>query len=113
MKTVLSAPAFEPSIPDLQRQAFTSMVSLTTSAPRSVPQQVLLLISQRKTIPVKRLRLRFHLSRELYFDLLDIVDIILELEHRFHIHIPDEVPFITVGDLVNYVVAETWGHIRR
>jgi acyl carrier protein len=89
------------------------MVSLTTYAPRSVARQVLLLISQRTTIPVKRLRRRFHLSRELYLDLLDIVDIIRELEHRFHIHIPDEVPLITIGDLVDYVVAETWSHIRR
>ena len=88
------------------------MVSLTTSAPRTIAQQVLLLISQRKTIPVKRLRRRFHLSRELYFDLLDIVDIILELEHRFHIHIPDEVPLITIGDLVDYVVTNTRSSIR-
>ena len=71
----------------------------------SIARQVLHIISQRTSIPVKRLRLNLHLSRELYFDLLDIVDIILDLEHSFHVHIPDEVPFVTIRDFVDYVAA--------
>jgi acyl carrier protein len=52
-----------------------------------------------------RLRRTASLSRDLRFDTVDLVDIILELERNFHITVPDEVPFYTVGDFVRYVTA--------
>lgn len=89
------------------------MISLTTAAPTALARQVRHLISQRKAIQVGRLRRTSHLMRELQFDLVDIVDIILAVESRFHLTIPDEVPLVTVGDLVDYVVAETLAPARR
>ncbi|UYZ64453.1 acyl carrier protein [Hymenobacter weizhouensis] len=89
------------------------MTTASLVAPRSIRQQVLRVIGRRKRLQPHRLRLHFHLSRELCFDLLDVVDIILELESRFHITIPDEVPLVTVGDVVDYVAAATLGFIRR
>ncbi len=83
------------------------MASLTTSTPPSIARQVLYLIGERKAIRLGRLRRNLQLARELCFDLLDTVDIILELERSFHITIPDEVPFVTIGDFVDYVVAHT------
>ncbi|SHI32441.1 acyl carrier protein [Hymenobacter daecheongensis DSM 21074] len=83
------------------------MISSTTSAPKSIAQQVVRIISKRKAIKPARLRAGSSLSRELGFDTLDVVDIILELERSFHITIPDEVPLSTVGDFVNYVSSHT------
>ena len=83
------------------------MVLLTTTAPKTIQQQVLRIISKRKAIKAKRLRIGTDLSREFGFDTVDVVDIILELERNFHITIPDEVPLETVGDFVKYVVSHT------
>ncbi|WP_022825349.1 acyl carrier protein [Hymenobacter norwichensis] len=79
--------------------------STTTLAPKSIQQQVLRIISKRKSIKPQRLRIGSDLSRELGFDTVDVVDIILELERSFHITIPDEVPLATVGDFVSYVAS--------
>ncbi|KUG06237.1 acyl carrier protein [Solirubrum puertoriconensis] len=81
----------------------------TTAAPASIEQQVLRIISKRKAIKPSRLRVSSNLSRELGFDTVDVVDIILELERRFHITIPDEVPLNTVRDFVRYVAAHLGG----
>jgi len=74
---------------------------------KSIEQQVLRIISKRKAIKPTRLRTGSSLSRELGFDTVDVVDIILELERSFHITIPDEVPLATVGDFVTYVAKHT------
>jgi acyl carrier protein len=71
----------------------------------ALTRQVRSIIHQRKGIPLRQLRLSTNLSQELGFDTVDLVDIILELEHRFHLIIPDEVPLRTVGDCVRYVGA--------
>ena len=83
------------------------MLALTAPALTSVARQVRRVISRRKAIRMPRLRLASHLVRELHFDLLDLVDIILALETYFHISIHDEVPLLTVSDLVDFVLAET------
>ncbi|GAB2789163.1 acyl carrier protein [Hymenobacter luteus] len=81
------------------------MFTSTTTAPKSIQQQVLRIISKRKAIKAGRLRIGSSLSQELGFDTVDVVDIILELERNFHITIPDEVPLATVGDFVDYVAS--------
>ncbi|MCA8832231.1 acyl carrier protein [Hymenobacter pini] len=83
------------------------MFTSTTTAPKTIQQQVLRIISKRKAIKARRLRIGSDLSREFGFDTVDVVDIILELERNFHITIPDEVPLATVGDFVKYVVTHT------
>lgn len=83
------------------------MISSSTSALPSIEQQVLRIISKRKAIKPTRLRIGSNLSRELGFDTVDVVDIILELERSFKITIPDEVPLSTVGDFVSYVASHT------
>jgi acyl carrier protein len=85
------------------------MIALTTPAQKFIARQVLTLFRQRRNLPVKRLNLRLHLIEDLCFELLDVVDIILDLERRFHLHIPDEVAFDTIGDFVEYVAF----HSRR
>ncbi len=81
---------------------------LLSTIPGALAEQVRHLIHQRKGVRLGRLRPTTHLSRDLGFDTLDLVDIILELERRFALTIPDEVPLHTVGDLVQYV--ETHRH---
>ncbi|MFD2785903.1 acyl carrier protein [Hymenobacter rubripertinctus] len=83
------------------------MITATTPVSKSIQQQVVRIISKRKAIKARRLRIGSDLSRELGFDTVDVVDIILELERNFHIVIPDEVPLATVGDFVNYVATHT------
>jgi len=84
---------------------FVAATSTTQAAPKNIEQQVLRIISKRKAIKTVRLRRTANLSRDLRFDTVDLVDIILELERNFHITVPDEVPFYTVGDFVRYVTA--------
>ena len=84
---------------------FTAATSTASAAPKTIEQQVLRIISKRKAIKPVRLRRTASLSRDLRFDTVDVVDIILELERNFHIYVPDEVPFNTVGDFVRYVRA--------
>ena len=62
-----------------------------THAP-SIEQQVFRIISKRKAIRASRVRKTARLARDLRFETLDVVDIILALENQFHIVIPDEVP---------------------
>ncbi|RZK36355.1 MAG: acyl carrier protein [Hymenobacter sp.] len=84
---------------------FTATTSTAPAASKAIEQQVLRIISKRKAIKAVRLRRTASLSRDLRFDTVDLVDIILELERNFHINVPDEVPFNTVGDFVRYVTA--------
>lgn len=79
---------------------------LVSSSPRwsvNSAQQVRHLISRRKHVALRRLRSSTSLRHELQFDMVDVVDIILEVERYFHLTIPDEVPVDTVGDLMHYV----------
>ena len=78
---------------------------MTTSfSSRPVQNQILRVISQRKHLR-RSLPLSADLDRDLHFDTLDVVDVILALEQHFHLTIPDDVPLRVVGDLVQYVVA--------
>ncbi len=87
------------------------MIMLNAPVPTTIAGQVRRIIRLRKAIRTNRLRRTSDLMRELHLDLLDVVevDIILALESHFHITIPDEVPLLTVGDLINYVVAAISG----
>ncbi|MBB4603618.1 acyl carrier protein [Hymenobacter latericoloratus] len=69
-------------------------------------QQVRRIIHHRKGIRLRRLHLTTQLSRDLGFDTVDVVDIILELERAFQLTIPDEVPLQTIGDFVRYVSSQ-------
>ena len=69
----------------------------------TIDQQVFRIISKPKAIRASRVRKTASLARDLRFDTVDVVDIILELERNFSITIPDEVPLYTVGDFVRFV----------
>ena len=80
------------------------MVTHSTSRPGSrIEQAVLRVISTRKAIQPGRLQAATNLSDELGFDDVDVVDIILAVEKRFHVIIPDEVPLHTANDFVRWV----------
>lgn len=81
---------------------------LTTDT--AIEQEVLRIISKTKEIKADRLQPGKHLTQDFGFDTVDVVDIILELEKKFQIIIPDEVPIDTVGDFVDFVATHT---IRR
>jgi acyl carrier protein len=66
-------------------------------------KQVRRIIRQRKGVGLRHLQPGTSLNRELGFDTIDLVDIILEVERCFHLTIPDEVPLHTVSDFVCYV----------
>jgi acyl carrier protein len=72
---------------------------------RPVQDQILRVIRQRKHLRRRSLPLSADLDRDLHFDMLDVVDVILALEQHFHLTIPDDVPLRIVGDLVQYVEA--------
>ena len=80
---------------------------MRTPASPNIESEVIKIISKTKEIRAARLHPAANLSRELGFDTVDVVDIILELERNFHIIIPDEVPIHTVGDFVDFVSSHT------
>ncbi|WP_205500176.1 acyl carrier protein [Rufibacter psychrotolerans] len=80
---------------------------MMTAHTPSIAREVVKIISKTKEIKPSRLRVSSNLSKELGFDTVDVVDIILELEKNFKIVIPDEVPLNTVGDFVDYVSTHT------
>ncbi len=80
---------------------------MRTHQPLNIANEVINIISKTKEIKPSRLRTSVNLSKELGFDTVDVVDIILELEKNFQIIIPDEVPISTVGDFVDYVSTHT------
>lgn len=69
----------------------------------AVAHEVMRIIARNKHVAPHRLRPRTRLHEELHFDDVDVVDVILAVEKRFHVIIPDEVPLMTVGDFVEYV----------
>ena len=70
---------------------------------KAIEQEVIRIISRTKKVKPSRLQTDVSLEQKLGFDTLDVVDIILALEKKYHIVIPDEVPINTVGDFVTYV----------
>ncbi|PVY44135.1 acyl carrier protein [Pontibacter virosus] len=70
---------------------------------KTIEREVIRIISKTKEIRPARLQANARLEKDFGFDVVDVVDIILELEKNFHITIPDEVPINTVGDFVDYV----------
>jgi acyl carrier protein len=70
---------------------------------KAIEREVIRIISKTKEIRPGRLQANARLEKDFGFDMVDVVDIILELEKSFHITIPDEVPINTVGDFVEFV----------
>ncbi|AKD02619.1 phosphopantetheine-binding protein [Pontibacter korlensis] len=72
----------------------------------AIEREVIRIISKTKEIKADRLWAD-RMLQDFGFDIVDVVDIILELEKSFKITIPDEVKIDTVGDFVNYVATHT------
>ncbi|WP_276498663.1 acyl carrier protein [Pontibacter litorisediminis] len=72
----------------------------------AIEKEVIRIISKTKAIKADRLWAD-RMLRDFGFDVVDVVDIILELEKNFKITIPDEVPIDTVGDFVDFVATHT------
>ena len=72
---------------------------------KTIEREVIRIISKTKEIRPARLQANARLEKDFGFDVVDVVDIILELEKNFQITIPDEVPINTVGDFVDFVAS--------
>ncbi|MDX5423553.1 MAG: acyl carrier protein [Hymenobacteraceae bacterium] len=68
--------------------------------------EVLSLVSRLKSIDPRKLSGPKGLW-ENGLDLVDVVDIILAVEKKYKVVIPDEVPVYTIDDLVNFLQANT------
>ena len=75
---------------------------LMTDYRQTLYNEVLKLVSRLKAIEPARLSGSKGLS-ENGMDIVDIVDIILALEKKYNVIIPDEVPVYTIDDLVNFL----------
>ncbi|MEJ8800524.1 acyl carrier protein [Pontibacter sp. H249] len=76
-----------------------STMSFTAQAIR---QEVVKVISSFKKISPQRL-ISVNDLTELGFDILDVVEIILKLEKKYKLTIPDDVPVYSVDDFVDYI----------
>ena len=65
-------------------------------------QEIIHLISRKKKVSFS-LVTTTNCFQKMGFDVLDVVDIILEVEKRFNITIPDEVSLESVDDLVQFL----------
>lgn len=63
-----------------------------------------IITSIKKVSPNRLLKVRDF--TKLDFDIIDVVDIILAVERRYHLSIPDEVPVYSIDDFVNYVYTQ-------
>jgi acyl carrier protein len=67
----------------------------------AVRRELAFLISAKKGVRVSKLN---HTDfSHLGFDELDLVDIILEVERKFNVVIPDELPLRNLGDFVQFI----------
>jgi len=65
-------------------------------------QEIIHLISRKKKVSFSLITAT-NSFQKMGFDMLDVVDIILEVEKRYNITIPDEVPLESVDDLVQFL----------
>ncbi|WP_439883317.1 acyl carrier protein [Pontibacter sp. MBLB2868] len=83
----------------LYTNCIMSTVAVSTQAIR---HEVISIISSLKKINPGKLSEVNDLT-ELNFDILDVVDIILEVEKAYSIYIPDDVPVYTIDDFVDFI----------
>jgi acyl carrier protein len=69
----------------------------------SLQQNIAQLIHQQKGILTTRLLTKSF--DQIGFDLVDLIDIILAVEKKYQITIPDEVPLNSVADFVSFIQA--------
>ncbi|QHL89268.1 acyl carrier protein [Nibribacter ruber] len=69
----------------------------------SLQEQVVYHIQQRTRLPLSKLKPAAHLYQDLGLDTLQVVEIIWDLEKRFRVEIPDNVPLQTVGDFIQFL----------
>lgn len=72
---------------------------------QSVEKEVVQLISSVTKVHPNRLRKVRDLSN-VGLDIVDVVDIILKVEKKYNLTIPDEVPVYSVDDFVNYIISQ-------
>jgi acyl carrier protein len=77
---------------------------MVSNQPNSLHQHIALLIQQQKGIRASRILTKSF--DQLGFDLVDLIDIILAVEKKFNITIPDEVPLKSVNDFVSFIRAK-------
>lgn len=69
---------------------------------QAVRHEVVSIISSFKRISPQRL-ISVNDLTELGFDILDVVEVILKLEKKYKLTIPDDVPVYSVDDFVNII----------
>ena len=69
---------------------------------QAIRQEVVKVISSFKKITPQRL-ISVNDLTELGFDILDVVEIILKLEKKYDLTIPDDVPVYSVDDFVDFI----------
>ncbi|GEO06263.1 hypothetical protein AAE02nite_39270 [Adhaeribacter aerolatus] len=77
---------------------------MITHKTNSLRQNIAQLIQQQKGIRTSRILTQSF--EQLGFDLVDLIDIILAVEHKFEVTIPDEVPLNSVDDFVSFIKGE-------
>ena len=65
-------------------------------------QEIIYLISRKKNVSFSLITTT-NSFQKMGFDMLDVVDIILEVEKRYNVTIPDEVLLESVDDLVQFL----------
>ena len=77
-------------------------MSTRSFSARAIRTEVVKTISSLKKIAPQRLLAVNDLTK-LDFDILDVVEIILKLEKKYNLTIPDDVPVYSVDDFVSYI----------
>ena len=77
--------------------------------PTKMKEQLFELLSRCTGLPTSSISEESHLMKDLGFDSLDTIDLVLQMEDHFHIEIPDEdyEKLQTVGEIESYLLVRS------
>lgn len=75
---------------------------MNTLTSQTIFKEVINVITSIKKVTAQQL-IKVNDLTELGFDILDVVEIILKLEKKFDLVIPDDVPVYSVDDFVDFI----------
>ena len=88
-----------------QVQIKVTRSSVPANTEDTVFARIQVIISDKVAVSIEQIHLNSNFQKDLGFDSLDLIEIIIDIENEFNIAIPDDAVenFVTVEDLVNYI----------
>ena len=79
----------------------------TTWTPEEIESKVAQIIAEQLDVDRQKVKREAALFVDLPMDSLDAIEVSMNCEEAFDIDVPEDASFRTVGDIIDYIVAET------